>query len=76
LRKNLPKKEGVPYVELNSTITFGLFAHSHTWKGEKSTPIENVQTAWWEADLKFVSHPIQCIDFICVADLANWHQVK
>jgi hypothetical protein len=76
LRKNLPKKEGSPYVELNSTIPFGLLAHSHSWKGEKSEPLENVQNAWWEADLEFVSHPIQSIDFICVADLANWHQMK
>jgi hypothetical protein len=76
LRKNLPKKEGSPFMELNSTIPYGLLAHSHSWKGEKSTPIENIENTWWESDLKFVSHPIECIDFICVADLATWRQMK
>ena len=76
LKKNLPQREGSPYKELNSPILYGLLAHSHSWKGEKSKPIENINGAWWKSDLKFVSHPIQSIDFICVADLATWQQMK
>jgi len=72
LRKNLPKREGSPYRELNSTIIYGLLAHSHSWKGDKSTPVENVEASLWSADEKFVSHPIECIDLLCVSDLATW----
>jgi len=43
IKKNLPKQEGSPYKELNSTIIYGLLAHSHSWKGEKSTPIPNIE---------------------------------
>lgn len=72
LRKNLPKREGSPYRELNSTIIYGLLAHSHSWKGDESTPVENVEASLWTADENFVSHPIECIDLLCVSDLATW----
>jgi hypothetical protein len=72
LRQNLPKRTGSPYKELNSTILYGLLAHSHTWKGEKSTPVENVEASLWAADQQFVNHPIECVDVICVSDLATW----
>jgi hypothetical protein len=49
-----------------------MLAHSHSWKGADSAPIENIEKSLWEADSQFVTHPIQCIDFICVADLAIW----
>ena len=72
LRKNLPKREGSPYKELNSTIIYGLLAHSHSWKGESSTPFENIEKALWKSDSDYVTHPVQCIDFVCVADLGTW----
>jgi len=72
LRKNLPKRKGSPYRELNSTIIYGLLAHSHCWKGDNSTPLENVEASLWTADKKFVCHPIECIDLLCVSDLATW----
>jgi hypothetical protein len=72
LRKNLPKREGSPYRELNSTVIYGLLAHSHSWKGDKSTPVENIESRLWAADEKFVSHPIECIDVLCISDLATW----
>ena len=34
IRKNLPKREGTPYKELNSNIIYGLLAHSHSWKND------------------------------------------
>jgi len=76
LRKSLPKREGTPYKELNSTIIYGLLAHSHVWKGDKSTPIQNVEGSLWEADEQFVDHPIECIDVLCVSDLAAWVACK
>ncbi len=76
IRKNLPKREGSPYKELNSNIIYGLLAHSHSWKGEKSKPLENVESALWEADGVHVDHPIQQLDFITVSDLATWQSMK
>ncbi len=76
IRKNLPKQTGSPYKELNSSIIYGLLAHSHSWKGQNSKPIEVIEGALWEADGENVEHPIQCLDFITVADLATWQSVK
>jgi uncharacterized protein DUF6602 len=72
LRRNLPKREGSPYKELNPPILYGLLSHSHSWRGEKSSPLDNVESALWTADSHFVSHPIECINVICVSDLATW----
>ena len=39
--KNLYKpREETPYQELHAPVVFGLLAHSHSWKGDKSTPEE------------------------------------
>ncbi len=76
IRRNLPKREGSPYKELNSTLIYGLLAHSHSWKGEKSKPVENIESALWEADQLHVDHPIQQLDFITVSDLAAWQSMK
>ena len=72
LRKNLPKRIGSPYRELTSTVLYGLLAHSHCWKGDKSTPVENIESSLWAADEQFVSHPNECLDVICVSDLGTW----
>jgi len=76
IRKNLPKQLGTPYKELNSSIIYGLLAHSHSWKNKNSKPIENVEKALWEADYEYIDHPIQCLDFISVSDLATWQSHK
>lgn len=76
IRRNLSKKTGTPYRELNSSIIFGLLAHSHSWKGQNSDPINNIEIALIEADKAYVTHPIECIDFITVSDLATWHGFK
>jgi hypothetical protein len=72
LRRHLPKRTGTPYKELNSTIVYGLLAHSHSWTSEASTPLDNIERALIEADLTYVKHPIECIDLITVSDLATW----
>ena len=76
IRRNLPKRKGTPYKELTSTIIYGLLAHSHSWKCERSRPIENIETALTEADQQCVQHPIECIDLVTVADLATWTMMK
>jgi hypothetical protein len=72
LKRSLPKRDGTPYKELNSPILYGLLSHSHAWKGEKSTPLDNAEGTLWAADKQFVKHPIECIDVVCVSDLATW----
>src|SRR5690606_36550418 len=62
--------------ELNSPIIYGLIAHSHSWKNNKSTPIDNILSGLVEADLKYVVHPRECLDFVCVSDLALWSSYK
>ena len=76
LRQNLRKRLGTPYRELNSTLIYGLLAHSHCWKGKKSMPLQNIEKALWKSDSQFVRHPVEALDFLCVADLATWAVVK
>lgn len=76
LRRSLPKREGSPYKELHAGIIYGLLAHSHSWKGANSKPIDNIEKALWEGDESFVTHPRECIDFLTVADLATWSVTK
>jgi hypothetical protein len=76
LRRHLPKRSGTPYKELHSTIFYGLLAHSHSWKDEGSTPLDNIERALIEADETYVQHPIECIDLITVGDLASWTVFK
>jgi hypothetical protein len=63
---------GTPYKELHSPIVYGLLAHSHAWKGENSTPEQNIEEKLHEADQSYASHPRMQLDLLCVADLAAW----
>jgi hypothetical protein len=44
IRGLLPERTGTPYKELHSPIIYGLLAHSHSWKGSNSTPIERIES--------------------------------
>jgi hypothetical protein len=70
------RQGGTLYRELHCKIIYGLLAHSHDWKKENSTPIENIQQKIWECDKNVVTHPILMPDVICVADLAAWNSSK
>lgn len=72
IRRHLPTRLGTPYRELQSPVVYGLLAHSHVWTGEKSTPTENVQRHLHLADEKFIRHPREMPDLLCVADLGSW----
>jgi hypothetical protein len=76
IRRNLPKRQGTPFKELNSTIIYGLLAHSHSWKRKTSKPIENIEGALLKADELFTKHPLECIDLITIADLVAWDTHK
>lgn len=76
LKAALPKQEGSPYKELHARIIYGLLAHSHSWQGENSQPLINIENALWAEDYASVHHPRECIDLITVSDLATWRSMK
>jgi len=76
LKRALPKRDGSPYKELHAGLIYGLIAHSHSWQGAKSKPIENIENTLWDSDAATVGHPRECIDFITVSDLATWKVTK
>ncbi|HTE01945.1 MAG TPA: DUF6602 domain-containing protein [Mucilaginibacter sp.] len=76
IKQHFTKQKGTPYKELQSPIIYGMLAHSHSWKGKKSNPIQAIEKKLHEADNKSVTHPIQMPDLICVADLAFWSAFK
>lgn len=63
---------GTPYKELHSPIIYGLLAHSHSWKKDKSTPEDNIRDKLYDSDTASVHHPRHQLDLLCVADLATW----
>ena len=76
LKDLYPIREGTPYQELHSPIIYGLLAHSHSWKGESSTPVQNITENLLVADCLHVDHPRRALDIICVADLCTWASFK
>ena len=76
IQKLYRHREGTPYKELYSPIVYGLLAHSHDWKGENSTPEDNIIRKLSESDILHVSHPRQGLDLLCVADCGTWVLAK
>lgn len=76
IRQLLPERKGSPYKELNSSIIYGLLAHSHSWTLSGSKPLENIERNLWESDKGSVTHPREMLDIICVSDLAVWRASK
>ena len=75
--RNLLKLKNSNYrEEMYSQLVYGLLAHSHSWKGKNSTPLDNIETKLVESDLKFAKHPRECLDLLCVSDLAVWSSYK
>jgi hypothetical protein len=65
---------GTPRAELRSPLVYGLLSHSHSWKGQRSNPIDNIRSALMAASEQ-IDQPRNLLDLICVADLACWHLV-
>lgn len=76
IKSHAELRKGSPYKELQCPILYGLLAHSHSWKGNGSTPVSNIEKQLAESDQKFITHPNQMPDLICVADLAFWSACK
>lgn len=70
-KKLFTNRTGNPASELRSHLHFGVLAHSHSWKNEKSLPLKNIIKAY-EEEATEVDHPSLLLDTICVADLAIW----
>lgn len=71
-----PSRTGSPYKELHSPLVYGLLAHSHSWKGDNSTPVQNTEKKLHEVDAQYICHPRFQLDLLCVADLAAWTSSK
>ena len=75
--KNLyPARQGTPYKELHAPIVYGVLAHSHSWKGDNSTPEDNIEQKLRDSDKSYVSHPRLGLDLLCVSDLTTWTLFK
>ena len=72
IKRLYSERSGTPYKELHAPIIFGLLAHSHSWKSDKSKPEQIIAQKLEEADAFYVSHPRFQLDLLCVADLAAW----
>ena len=72
IKRLYPIRTGTPYKELHAPLVYGLLAHSHVWKGDESTPEDNIQKRLHEADELHADHPRLQLDLLCVADLAAW----
>lgn len=71
LKSSTYLRRGTIREELHAPPVFGLLAHSHSWKAEASTPIDNVDVKVAEV-LNGAAHPSELFDIICIADLAAW----
>ncbi|MDH4743155.1 hypothetical protein OMP43_03885 [Sphingomonas sp. CBMAI 2297] len=71
LKSLLRRRFGTPRSELTSPLVYGVLAHSHSWKGKKSTPLANIEDTLTAAS-EPVPHPALLVDLVCVADLATW----
>lgn len=66
-----PRRAGSPARELRSSLIYGILAHSHEWKAEKSTPGDNVDWAL-RRGVDQAAHPADLIDLVCIADVGCW----
>lgn len=71
IRRLLQPRIGSPYVELNSPIVYGVFAHSHEWHSKRPEHhamfhISRELQSWRQAGIE---HPREMLDIVCVADL-------
>ncbi len=69
LRLRLPRIFGNPRHEMTSPVKFGLLCHTHSWKGDA---ISTVGAHIKELDKATAMHPRECIDYVCISDLASW----
>ncbi|TDC17909.1 hypothetical protein E1265_25840 [Streptomyces sp. 8K308] len=75
VRRLTAPRSGTPYLELFGAPIYGVLAHSHTWQGEGSDPVGNIEKALVKG-MNAVAYPRELLDVVCVADLATWWAFK
>lgn len=71
-----PARGGTPYRELHAPIIYGLLARSYSWKNQSAATEVEIEQALMASDEAYASHPRECLDLLCVADLGTWKTVK
>lgn len=69
-------ENGTPRKDLQSKIYYGLLAHSAWREKRKFNQKEIIEKAIWEYNKKYITHPREIPDIICVADLGVWKSQK
>jgi hypothetical protein len=72
LRRGIAQRHGSVRQELGSSLVVGVLAHSHSWRRADSDVARHVATALSVLDRQFAQHPRECLDLLCVSDLATW----
>jgi hypothetical protein len=70
------RRGGTPHRDLQSPLLYGLLAHSHDWTGNDPPPAARIEGQLCDADQRRAVHPSECVDLVCVADLATYVQHK
>jgi len=65
-------QEGTFNSEVNPLPIFGLLAHSHSWKCNNDQLDDLLFSHFITADKKYINHPREMLDLICVADYQTW----
>ena len=68
------KGEGTPYKELMTSPLFGLLSHAHSWAAKSA--VDTIDKHLSDADDRFVTHPREMLDLVCVSNLATWSTSK
>jgi hypothetical protein len=72
LRRGIAERHGSVRQELGSSLVVGLLAHSHSWSRADSDVARHVATTLSDLDRQLARHPRECLDLLCVSDLATW----
>ena len=72
IKRMIPAREGSPYDELHKPIICGLLAHSHEWKKKGRAAENKIFDRIHAYETKYIHHPSDMIDLICVADVATF----
>jgi hypothetical protein len=72
IKKMIPAREGNPYDELHKPVICGLLAHSHEWKKKGRAAGGQIFERIHAYETKYIDHPSDMIDLICVADVATF----
>src|SRR5262249_29711059 len=69
IKRLTARRTGTPFLELNSPLTVGLLAHSHSWVRTKATPVKDLTKGVDQKSTGSVQHPREMLDIVCVPDL-------